>query len=171
MVALAYSCLTAGACSHMAMNTEMSRTLDKYGLNVSLWFPACDPRTAADTHPNSTDYGCVKGDFNDPAVMAAAKTDWQQVFASMPRVDTLFVNAGDPGGQSPDDLLMLTQVARTILHQFHPHASVWICPQDWKPVDYQRWLEHISKPITREWLDGIIYGTHLFSASRRADAL
>ena len=58
------------------MNVEMSRILDRYGLNVSLWYPACNPLTAADLHPNSTAFGCVKGDFNKPEVMAAAKKDW-----------------------------------------------------------------------------------------------
>ena len=60
------------ALDHLTMNTEMSRILDKYDLNVSLWFPACDPQTAPDTHANSTRYGCVKGDFKDPSVMASA---------------------------------------------------------------------------------------------------
>ena len=61
--------------------------------------------------------GCTKGDYNNQTVMAAAKSDWHRVFSSMPRVDSLFINAGDPGGQDPDDLLMLSQVARGILKQ------------------------------------------------------
>ena len=37
--------------------------------------------------------------YRDPAVMAAAKADWRRTFSALPRVDTLFINAGDPGGQ------------------------------------------------------------------------
>jgi len=70
----------------------------------------------------------------------------------MQRVDTLFINAGDPGGQSPDDLVMLTQVAIGILKQYHPHAQAWICPQDWVPKDYARWVELASKPETAEYV-------------------
>ena len=44
-------------------------------------------------------------------------------------MDTLFINAGDPGGQRPDALLRIAQDAREVLLEYHPHADVWICPQ------------------------------------------
>jgi len=100
----------------------------------------------------------VQGDYRNETVMAAAKADWHRVFRSMPRVDTLFVNAGDPGGQNPEDLIFLTQVAQGILKQYHPTATVWICPQDWSVGDYGRWLELSSLSSTKAWLDGIVYG-------------
>ena len=111
--------------SHAEMNVAMSEICDKYGINVSLWYPACNPGIG-DTE------GCPKGNFHDPSVMAAATKDYHVTLSSMPRVDTLFVNAGDPGGQSPDDLVMVTQIARKILLQYHAHADTWICPQDWE---------------------------------------
>ena len=40
-----------------------------------------------------------------------------------------FINIGDPCGQNPDDLVMVTKVARKILLGYHPQADVWICPQ------------------------------------------
>ena len=35
--------------------------------------------------------------------MAAAVADWHTTLSSMVRVDTLFINTGDPGGQSPPE--------------------------------------------------------------------
>ena len=137
--------------SHAQMNVAMSEICDKYGINVSLWYPACNPGIG-DTE------GCPKGNFHDPSVMAAATKDYHVTLSSMPRVDTLFVNAGDPGGQSPDDLVMVTQIARKILLQYHPHADTWICPQDWEQKDFARWNQLIAAPGTAEWLTGVIYG-------------
>lgn len=76
----------------------------------------------------------------------------------MVRVDTLFINAGDPGGQSPDDLVMIAKAVHPILTQYHPNADIWVCPQDWQPADYARWVALASQPSTREWLAGTVYG-------------
>jgi len=64
---------------HDEMNVAMSKTLDKYGLNVSLWYPACNPALLG--------LGCPKGDYNNATVMAAAKADWHRVFSSSPRIE------------------------------------------------------------------------------------
>lgn len=88
--------------SHTEMNIAMSTILAKYGINVSLWFPACHPG-------GDVNKGCQVGNYHDPAVMAAAKAAWNKTFASLPRMDTLFINAGDPGGQSPDDLAFIVR--------------------------------------------------------------
>ena len=100
----------------------------------------------------------MQGDYRDPGVMAAAKADWERIFSALPRVDTLFINAGDPGGHSPDDLVLIAQAARPVLRRSHPHAQLWICPQDWGQADYQRWRDLASASTAPEWLDGIIYG-------------
>ena len=112
---------------------------------------ACNPGVG-DTH------GCPKGELHDLAVMSAATKDYHTTLSAMPRVDTLFINAGDPGGQNPDDLVMVTQVVRKVLLQYHPHADTWICPQDWHAADFKRWNVLIAEPGTAEWLTGVIYG-------------
>lgn len=140
------------ALSHHDMNVAMATEIAALGLNVSLWFPACDPSRY---HQAA---GCITGNYSDPVVMAAARADWRAVFEAMPRVDTLFINAGDPGGQSPDALVALAQVARQELVAVHPAADVWVCPQDWAITDYERWVALASSPSTAKWLAGIIYG-------------
>ena len=137
---------------HAEMNVAMSAALAKYGLNVSLWFPACDPSADAALG------GCATGDFSNATVMAAARADWAAVFSSMPRVDTLFLNAGDPGGQKPDALVAIAQAAKAVLREHHPQAQLWICPQDWLPADFARWIELAALPETAAWLDGVVYG-------------
>jgi hypothetical protein len=137
------------------MIREMARACDKYGLNVSLWFPACDP-----AHPHSA-AGCLPGDYTNPAVMAAAKQDWHNVFSSLPRIDTLFLNAGDPGGHEPKELVVIARTAKSVLNAYFPNASLWICPQDWDEEQYQAWLEILAAQGAtgvRSWLDGIVYG-------------
>ena len=42
--------------------------------------------------------------------------------------------------------------------QCHPNANIWVCPQDWQPADYARWVALASQPATREWLAGTVYG-------------
>lgn len=139
------------ALSHADMNVAMSSVLAKYGINCSLWFPACHPGG----DPNK---GCETGNYRDKKVMAAAVADWHRVFSSMPRLDTLFINAGDPGGQSPDDLMMIGKMARAVLKRHHPHAQLWICPQDYNESDYRRWAEIAATADAATFLDGIIYG-------------
>eukprot|EP00041_Stephanoeca_diplocostata_P026368 m.709830 g.709830 ORF g.709830 m.709830 type:complete len:415 (-) comp22947_c0_seq2:2661-3905(-) len=137
--------------SHPDMNVAMATVLAKYGVNVSLWYPACHPG-------GDVNKGCEVGNFHDPTVMAAAKAAWNSTFASLPRLDTLFINAGDPGGQSPDDLVFIAQAAKEVLHVHHPGAALWICPQDWNTSDYSRWTQLVSVPSAKSWLDGVIYG-------------
>jgi hypothetical protein len=136
--------------SHTQMNIAMSAICDKYGINVSLWYPACNPAEIG--------HGCPKGNYRNKTVMDAATADYHTTLSGLPRVDTVFINAGDPGGQSPDDLVMITQAARKILTQYHPHADTWICPQDWVEKDFARWNELIAMPGTKDWLAGTIYG-------------
>jgi len=71
------------------MNSRMSTILDQLGLNVSLWHPLCDQRPEVTIHG-----GCNRANYSDPQVLAAAKADWRSAFESMPRIDTLFINAG-----------------------------------------------------------------------------
>ena len=137
--------------SHHDMNVQMSATLAKYGMNVSLWYPACNPAGSAFV-------SCQTGDFNNATVMAAARADWHTVYASMGRIDTVFINAGDPGGQSPDDLVMIAQASRQVLRQYHPDAELWVCPQDWSVPDYEHWAKLVSTPAAAQWLAGTIYG-------------
>ena len=100
----------------------------------------------------------MQGDYRDPKVMAAAKADWQRIFSSLSRVDTLFINAGDPGGHSPDDLVLIAMAALDVLKRWHPQAQLWICPQDWSVTDYNRWRTLASAPNATRWLSGVIYG-------------
>jgi hypothetical protein len=79
-------------------------------------------------------------------------------YSSMPRVDTVFINAGDPGGQNPADLMMIAQRSREVLMTYHPHADLWICPQDYSVEDYLTWAKLAADASTAKWMSGIIYG-------------
>ena len=67
----------------LEMMVGMSRLLDDYGLDVWIWYPAMDR------------------DYSDPATVAAALKEWDDVFRKLPRLDAVFVPGGDPGHTRP----------------------------------------------------------------------
>ena len=67
----------------MEMMVGMSRLLDDYGLDVWIWYPAMDR------------------DYSDPATVASALKEWDEVFRKLPRIDAVFVPGGDPGHTQP----------------------------------------------------------------------
>jgi hypothetical protein len=123
----------------LEMITGMSRLADDYGLDVWIWFPALDQN------------------YDQPEVLAAAKKEWQEVFAAMPRLDAVLVPGGDPGHTPPRDLLSMLAQQVPGLRAHHPHAEIWISPQGFS----QAWLDEfldILRNDPPEWLTGLVYG-------------
>ena len=123
----------------MEMMTGMSRIADSYGLDVWVWYPAMDK------------------DYSDPETVKSALGEWGEVFASLPRLDDVFVPGGDPGHTRPKYLMALLQKQTENLHRYHPNARMWVSPQGFNQV----WLEEFIAILKRDqpaWLSGIVYG-------------
>jgi len=73
------------------MMVEMSRIADHYGLDVWIWYPALDK------------------DYSNPATVDFSLAEWGRIFASLPRVDAVFVPGGDPGSTPPQYLFPLLE--------------------------------------------------------------
>ena len=127
----------------------VSQISDDYGLDVWIWFPAMDPYTAGRRVP------------------AALMREWVEVFESLPRVDALFVPAGDPGDLHPKDLFALIKKQKEVLTQYHPKGQMWVSPQGL----WGEWLDLFFDLAEKaDWLDGVVFGpqVHLTAEECRA---
>ena len=120
------------------MMVGMSRLLDDYGLDVWIWYPAMDR------------------DYGDPATVAAALKEWDEVFRKLPRVDAVFVPGGDPGHTQPRVLMPFLARVTEVLHRSHPRATLWVSPQGFN----QAWLDEFLAILKEEpaWLTGVVHG-------------
>ena len=122
----------------LEMLVGMSRLLDRYGLDVSLWQPAM-----------GTDYG-------KPETVAASLKEWGDTFRLMPRLDAVFVPGGDPGKTEPKVLFAFLEKAAKVLRETHPRAGLWVSPQGFSQV----WLDEFLGLVANEpaWLTGVVHG-------------
>lgn len=122
------------------MIVEQSRICEEYGLDVSMWFPN------------------IGTDYLHPDSIREELDYRESVFSSLPKLNALFVPAGDPGDLEPKVLFTwLEQVAR-LLKKHHPNAKIWLSPQFFNPTD--EWFTTFFDYINREyeWLGGVVFG-------------
>jgi hypothetical protein len=93
------------------MMAIISGILDKYDLDVWIWYPALDK------------------DYSDPATVEFALKEWEAVFKKLPRIDVVFVPGGDPGHTPPKVLFPFLEKQATLLKRHHPKAQLWLSPQ------------------------------------------
>ena len=125
----------------MRMMIELSKILDRYGLNCSIWYPALDK------------------DYSDPRTVAAAVAEWGSIFDQLPRIDALFVPGGDPGHTEPKYLFALLEQEAARLRVRHPRAEVWVSPQSFSA----QWLDEFYALLAEKprWLTGVVYGPEM----------
>lgn len=136
----------------MEMMIGMARLLDGYGLDVWVWYPAMD------------------ADYADPATVEAALREWGEVFASLPRVDAVFVPGGDPGHTPPKTLMPFLAQQAENLRRHHPKAEMWVSPQGFS----QAWLDDfltILRDERPDWLNGVVFGPQVRISLPRLRAL
>jgi hypothetical protein len=122
------------------MIAEQSRICKDYGLNVWMWYPN------------------MGSDYSSPDSIVKELEEREKVFSVLPRLDALFVPAGDPGELDPDILFEWLGKVAVVLHKFHPDAKIWVSPQVFKPG--QEWYTKFYKQVNLqyEWFGGIVYG-------------
>lgn len=122
------------------MIVEQSRICRSYGLDVSIWYPNMGKNYV---HPDS---------------VAKELAERDQVFASLPRLDGVFVPAGDPGELEPDVLFAWLEKEAAVLQKYHPNAKIWVSPQVFRPT--QKWFDaffnHANKGYP--WFGGVVFG-------------
>lgn len=122
----------------MEMMVGMSRLLDRYGLDMWIWYPALDP------------------DYSDPKWVEFAIKEWDEVFRRLPRIDALLVPGGDPGHTHPRYLMPMLEKQTESLRRRHPKAQMWVAPQGFTA----EWMEAFLGILRREpaWLTGVVFG-------------
>lgn len=122
------------------MMIEMSRICDKYGLDVSVWYPA------------------MAKDYGDPKTVESEISDWAAVLHDLPRVDAVFVPGGDPGHTEPKYMMALLEKEKANLRKTHPQLQMWMSPQSFNAAWMEEFYQIVKDPHTLTWLDGIVYG-------------
>ncbi len=122
------------------MMTEQSRICKEYGLDVWMWYPN------------------MGSDYTSADSIKAELAEREKVFSVLPKLDALFVPAGDPGDLQPDELFSWLDKEAVVLHKYHPNAKIWVSPQVFKPSAdwYRKFYEHVNKQY--DWFGGIVYG-------------
>ena len=122
------------------MIAEQSRICKNYGLDVWMWYPN------------------MGSDYTSPDSIKSELAEREQIFSVLPKLDALFVPAGDPGDLEPDVLFNWLEKEAVVLHKYHPNAKIWVSPQVFKPSKewYARFYAHVNKQYP--WFGGLVYG-------------
>lgn len=122
------------------MIAQQSRICKEYGLNVWMWYPN------------------MGSDYTSPDSIKKELDEREKVFSVLPRLDALFVPAGDPGELDPDVLFKWLGKVAVVLHKYHPKAKIWVSPQVFKPG--KEWYSVFYKNVNKQydWFGGIVYG-------------
>ncbi|MFH1965059.1 MAG: hypothetical protein ABIJ42_05900, partial [Acidobacteriota bacterium] len=124
--------------TQIEMMEEVSRIADEYALDVWIWYPALDE------------------DYSDPATVEFAINEWAEVFRRLPRIDHVYVPAGDPGETPPRYLMALLEKQAKSLNRYHPHAKMWVGAEGLTKES----MEELYGILAREpdWLGGVVHG-------------
>ncbi|MCL2445397.1 MAG: hypothetical protein FWD06_01330 [Oscillospiraceae bacterium] len=120
---------------------EVSTSCQLLDMDFGLWYPIDDKQ---------------------PANQALAERE--RVFASLPKLDYLFIPGSDPGELAPDELFKRGEVYSAAMRAVHPQAKLWISAQ--MPHNSPQWPAQFKAELDKlpTWLDGVIMGpNHAFT--------
>jgi hypothetical protein len=122
------------------MIAAQSRICESYGLDLWMWYPNMGRNYTAQDSIN------------------IELAERERVFSVLPKLDALFVPAGDPGDLEPDVLFEWLKKEAVVLRKYHPKAKIWVSPQVFKPSKqwYAKFYEHVNRQY--EWFGGVVYG-------------
>lgn len=123
----------------MEMMVKMSEILDKYDMDVWVWYPAIDP------------------DYTTDAAIQKAVKEWEGVLSKLPRLDAVFIPGGDPGKTPPKILMHMLSKQHANLQNIHPGLEFWVSPQGF----HYEWMDEFLGYLKTEspnWLSGLVFG-------------
>lgn len=125
----------------MEMMIRMDKILEKYNLNVWIWYPE------------------MFGDYTKPEVVEKSLEDNKKIFSQLPKIDAIFVCGGDPGNLKPSLLFTQLEKEARILRQYHPKAEMWVSPQGFNGEEMDEFIQLLKKEP--EWLSGVVHGPQI----------
>ena len=122
------------------MIVEQSRICKSYGLDVWIWYPN------------------VGKDYEHEDAIRQELQERETIFASLPKLDAVFVPGGDPGDLEPGPLFRWLEKEAVVLHKYHPNAKIWVSPQAFKPAPewYATFFAEVNKKYP--WFGGVVFG-------------
>jgi hypothetical protein len=122
------------------MIAEQSRICREYGLDVWMWYPNLGKDYV---HPDS-----IQKELNER----------HEIFATVPKLDAVFVPGGDPGDLEPDVLFAWLEKEAAVLTKYHKKAKIWVSPQVFRPT--QAWFDAFFKHVNKDypWFGGVVFG-------------
>lgn len=122
------------------MIVEQSRICKEYGLDVSMWYPN------------------LGKDYTHPDSVQKELKEREEIFSTLPKLDAVFVPAGDPGDLEPDVLFAWLAKEAVLLQKYHPNAKIWVSPQVFRPT--QKWFDSFFSHVNKEysWFGGVVFG-------------
>ena len=125
----------------MEMMIRMDKILEKYGLNVWIWYPE------------------MFGDYTKPENVQRSFDDNRKIFSQLPKIDAVFVCGGDPGNLPPALLFTQLEKEARLLRQYHPKAEMWVSPQGFDKARMDEFMQLLKKEP--EWLTGVVHGPQI----------
>lgn len=125
----------------MEMMIKMDKILEKYNLNVWIWYPQ------------------MFGDYTKPENVEKALEDNRKIFSQLSKIDAIFVPGGDPGRLQPRVLFNYLEKETRLLRQFHPKAEMWVSPQGFNGERMDEFIQLVKEEP--EWLTGIVHGPQI----------
>lgn len=122
------------------MIVEQARICKEYGLDVSMWYPN------------------LGKDYSHPDSIKAELKEREEIFSILPKLNAVFVPAGDPGDLEPDVLFAWLEKEAQLLKKYHPEAKIWVSPQVFRPT--QKWFDTFFGHVNKEypWFGGVVFG-------------
>lgn len=120
------------------MNILLAQMLDRYDLNVFVWFP-------------------LLKDISDKKVYDEQLGMFGDFFNEMPRINQIFMPGGDPGNNPPRLLMPWAGEMSERLHKAFPKAELFISDQKFTGQDLDDFYGYINREKPK-WLAGIAYG-------------
>ncbi len=120
------------------MNIAMSEICERYDMDYWVWMPS-------------------EIDLGDAAKRAVELDQWEGFFRTCPRLDAVFFPGGDPGENSPQNVMPFLEEATLRLRAHHPKATMWISLQGFdKPA--VEWFYAFMNEKAPAWLAGVVHG-------------
>lgn len=122
------------------MIIEQSKICKAYNLDVWMWYPNMGP------------------DYSNRDSLKKEIQERMEVFASLPKLDHVFVPGGDPGDLEPEQLFSWLGKVALALRQLHPNAKIWVSPQAFRPT--KKWMDDFIKYANSgyPWFGGVVFG-------------
>ena len=124
--------------SRREMNRQLGRVCARYGMAYWVWTPATCP-------------------LEDATQRAALLAQHEQFYADCPRLDAVFFPGGDPGNNSPEQVMLFLADIAERLAKYHPRAGVWMSLQGFDAGEIDYFFSWITQHEP-DWFAGAVGG-------------